>query len=352
MEENGTNPFMGKNGVWSEDEKSISFMLRLVKVQKLLNKTQETFGQLLADIWRVYTGLLRVLIPATIIVKLLDTIGATEWLADLISPLVSLVGLSESLGLVWAVALLTNIYTAMVVFYSIAATEVITVADASVLGTMILIGHALPVEGAVARATGVSWWSTLVVRIGGALVLGAILNFAYSWGGWQQQPINLVWQPSLQTNTSLLAWTGDQLQMLLSILGILSLLVTMLKVLRWLRIEALMHKALYPLLRSLTLGKEAANITVIGITLGLSFGAGLLIDEVKRGHISKRDTFLVISFLGLCHSVIEDTILILLLDADIMAVLWARLAFAVLVIAICGRLLPVKAHQPPLTGRG
>ncbi len=302
--------------------------------------------QLLRDITRVYLALLKVLIPATIVVKILDTLGATHGLASLLSPVMSVVGLSESLGLVWAVALLTNIYTAMVVFYTIAGTEVISVADASVLGTMILIGHAIPVEGAVAKATGVSWRATMVVRVGGALVLGAILNQLYQWSDWQQQPINLVWQPNITNNATLTHWALEQLQMFATIFLIIGGLMTLLKLLRWMGIEALMHKALYPLLRSLTLGKEAANITVIGATLGLSFGAGLLIDEVKQGHISKRDTLLVMSFLGLCHSVIEDTLLIVLLGADIMAILWARLVFAIIVIAIWGRMMPSNGKQP------
>jgi len=311
----------------------------------LLNKIKFALWGLLQDIWRIYFALLKVLIPATIIVKILDMLGATQWLATFLSPVMSVVGLSESLGLVWAVAILTNIYTAMVVFYGIAAHDVISVADVSVLGVMILMSHAIPVEGAVAKATGVPWWMTIAIRIGCALMLGAILNQVYSWGNWQQQPIALVWQPSAGGDTSLVAWLTDQLRILLSILMVLSGLVTLLKILRKIGIEALMHKALYPLLRGLTLGKEAANITVIGVTLGLSLGAGLLIDEVKQGHITKRDTFLVMSFLGLFHSVIEDTLLILLLGADIGAIVWARLLFAVVVIAIWGRLMPVDQRQ-------
>lgn len=305
-----------------------------------MHKIQSVIIGLLQDIWRIYFTLLKVLIPATIIVKILDILGATQYLASLLEPVMSVVGLSENLGLVWAVAILTNIYTAMVVFYSIAANEMISVADASVLGTMILISHALPVEGAVAKATGVSWRVTLSVRIGGALILGAILNQFYQFGDWHQQPIALVWQPETQVDSSLFAWVSEQVYLLISIFFILGGLVTLLKILRHLGIEAIMHKALYPLMRGLTLGKEAANITIIGATLGLSLGAGLLIDEVKQERISKRDTLLVICFLGLFHSVIEDTLLILLIGADVVAIIWARLLFAIIVIAIWGRLMP------------
>ena len=47
------------------------------------------------------------------------------------------------------------------------------------------------------------------------------------------------------------------------------------------------------------------------------------------------------AFLGLCHSLIEDTLLILLLGADLSAILWARLGFSLLVIAVLSRILVV-----------
>lgn len=292
----------------------------------------------LKEIVRVYFVLVRVMLPAVIAVKLLDHFGATDLLAQLISPAMDLVGLPKEMGIVWAVALLTNIYTAMVVFFSIASTSTVSVADISVLGSMILIAHAIPVEGAIAKSLGISWRATLLVRVGGALLFGAILNLIYSSFQWNQEAISLAWQPSSELATGWASWILEQLQLFASIFIILSCLILTLRFLRVIGIEALLHKLLTPLLRGLTLGKEAANITIIGMTLGISFGAGLLIEEVKRGHITKRDTSLVVGFLGLCHSIIEDTLLILLLGADIYAILWGRIAFAIIVIAIWGRL--------------
>lgn len=298
----------------------------------------------MAEVFRVYWALLKVMVPAIVVVKVLDQFGATELLAHLLSPVMDLVGLPEELGIVWAVAILTNVYAAMIVFYNIALTLEISVADVSVLGTLILIAHSLPIEGAIAKALGIRWRDTLLIRMGGALVLGMLLNTLYTEFSYLQQPVRLVWQPSGTGATSIASWSVEQLQLLISILFILLALMSLLRLLRYLGIEAILHKLLMPLLRGLTLGKEAANITIIGMTLGISFGAGLLIDEVKKGHISKRDTVLVMGFLGLCHSIIEDTILILLLGADISAILWARLFFAILVAACWGRLYkPVPA---------
>ena len=102
--------------------------------------------------------------------------------------------------------------------------------------------------------------------------------------------------------------------------------------------ERLIHWLLYPVLRLLGIGKEAANVAVIGTVLGLTFGAGLLIKEAQSGRLSRRDIFFTIGFLSLCHSVIEDTMLVMLLGADLSGVLWARLVFALLVIGVLARL--------------
>jgi len=292
----------------------------------------------ISEVFRVYWTLLKVMVPAIVIVKVLDQFGATDLLAHLLSPVMNLVGLPEELGIVWAVAILTNVYAAMIVFYNLALSMEISIADVSVLGTLILLAHSLPIEGAIAKALGIRWRDTLLIRVGGALVLGVILNTFYTELNYLQQPVQLVWQPSGTATDSIASWSLEQIQLLISIFFILLALMSLLRLLRYLGIEAILHKLLMPLLRSLTLGKEAANITIIGMTLGISFGAGLLIDEVKKGHISKRDTALVMGFLGLCHSIIEDTILILLLGADISAILWARLVFAIIIAACWGRL--------------
>ncbi|WP_045964940.1 hypothetical protein [Vibrio nigripulchritudo] len=302
------------------------------------------------DILRVYWTLLKIMVPTLIVVKLLDSVGGTEWLAILLSPFMEALGLPQEWGLVWAVAILTNIYTAMAVFYEVAGQADFTGAQITVLGLLILFAHSLPMEGAVAKAAGVPWWMTIVFRVGGGLVIGWLAHSVYQAGGWQQSNVNLLWQPE-PLGEGWGDWAMDQLKMLVSIFFIISVLMMLLKLLRVLGIEKLLHLLLTPLMKGLTIGKEATNITIIGITLGLSFGAGLLIDEVKQGKVSKRDTLIVVCFLGLCHSIIEDTLLILLLGADIYAVLWGRLIFSIVLIAIWARLLskPDDTYPSPVT---
>lgn len=293
----------------------------------------------LRESFSIYLTLLKILVPTLIIVKVLEVMGATAVLAAVLGPVMALIGLPESAGLVWATTLLTNIYTGMVVFLSLAEQQSLTVAQVSVLGTLMLIAHALPFEGAVAKKAGVPWWFTLSLRIGGALLLAAIVHLCYQHFGWLQEPNQLAWQAP-ETDGLLVTWVTDQLLTIGAIFFIILTLVSLLRLLRKLGIEKLLHWALFPLLRLLGIGREAANITIVGITMGLSFGAGILLNEVGKGKLGKRDVLLTVSFLGLCHSLIEDTLLVMLLGAHLSAILWARLAFSVITIALMARLLP------------
>ncbi|HZH55626.1 hypothetical protein [Yanghanlia caeni] len=298
-------------------------------------------GRLLRDAFSSYLILIRLMIPALIVVKALDMAGGTHMLAGVLAPVMHLVGLPAETGIVWAAAMLTSIYTGLAVFADMDMQ--LSIAQVSVLGTMILVAHSLPVEGAVAKATGVSWPATLLIRLGGALSLGALLNLWYSATGTLQEPATMLWRPEVH-DPSLAAWALTQLRALGMIFLIILGLMALLRLLKAVGIERLMHAALAPLLRVIGIGREATNVTIIGFTLGISIGAGLLIREARTGKMSARDIFLTMAFLGLCHSVIEDTLLILLMGADLTAILWARLAFAVIVtaaLARLGRLIPV-----------
>ena len=71
--------------------------------------------------------------------------------------------------------------------------------------------------------------------------------------------------------------------MLVSIFFVLAGLMAMLRLMRVLGIDRLVQLAMLPLLRLTGISRDAANITVIGVTLGLTFGAGLLLRDIRSG---------------------------------------------------------------------
>lgn len=297
----------------------------------------QAIGSIVKDSLQVFVELLKVMLPALVAVKIAKTFGLVDSLGILLSPVMALLGLPAVLGIVWATALATNLFTALVVFFQMAGELSLTVEQVSVLGIILLLAHSLPVEGAVAKRAGIPWWTTITLRVGGAIVLGTAMHNAYSALDVYQMPAQFHWQPA-QVDDTLLSWLMSQLHTLAIAFVIITALIALMRVLKALGIERLLHLMLAPFLRTLGIGKAATNVTVIGATLGLSYGAGLLIRDIDSGAMSRRDAYLSICFIGLAHSLIEDTLLILTLGADLSSILWIRLVFAFVVIALIARL--------------
>lgn len=295
--------------------------------------------EILLDSGKVILTLFRIMIPAMLVVKLLTELGATELLGQLFAPVMGWMGLPAEAGIIWAATLLTNIYTGVVIFFSTPGTDGWTLAQVTVLGTLLLGAHNLPVELRVAQKAGCRLLPQLLLRIGGSILLGIMLYHGYNLSGSLQTIHPAPWTPE-PTDTDWLGWGLSQLHTLAWTALVILLLITALRLLRLLGIERLLEWLLRPLLKLIGIAPGALSITLIGMTLGLAYGGGLLIREAERGDIAPADIFCAISLLGLCHSLIEDTLLVLLLGADLSGILWARLAFAMVMIALFSRLLP------------
>lgn len=160
------------------------------------------------------------------------------------------------------------------------------------------------------------------------------LHQIYQEGDLLNYPAEAIWQHVPTNDPSYITWAIDQLKSLAMIFVVIAALITFLRLLKWLGIEKLMAIVLKPILSILGISRDATNLTIIGITLGLSFGGGLLINEAKRGHISPRDIFVSMMLLSLLHSLIEDTLLILLIGANFTTIFWGRIVFSLLVVSL------------------
>ena len=305
---------------------------------------RQFFRELGAETYIVTWTLYKLMIPTILVVKLLEELGALAYLSWLLSPLMTLVGLPESMGIVWTTTIVAGLYPGMLVFFDVAQSESLTVAQVTVLCTMLLISHGLPVEARIAQKAGIRLSITLLVRIGGALLFGWLMHQIYSAGDYLQQANELAWEPGV-VDSSLQGWALAQLESLVMILVIIAVLLTLLKILRLVGVERLLEIILAPFLRIMGIGREATTITVVGMTLGIAIGGGLLIHESEQGHVPRRDIFASMTMLALCHSLIEDTLLMLLLGAHMSGVFWLRILFTLVFLALITRWLNRRSDR-------
>ncbi len=300
--------------------------------------------EVLSDSWKVIITLFRIMIPAILVVKVLTELGADQLLGQVFAPVMGWMGLPPEAGLIWASALLTNIYTGIVIFFSTAGTDGWTLAQVTIMGSLLLSAHNLPVELRVAQRAGCRLLPQLLLRVGGALLLGIILHHSYQLTGSLQAVEPVAWSLSAEQD-DWLSWGLSQLEMLAWTALVIVLLLAALRILRLIGVERLLEILLRPLLKLIGIAPSALSITLIGMTLGLAYGGGLLIREAERGDIAPADIFCSISLLGLCHSLIEDTLLVMLIGADLSGILWARIIFSLLMIGLISRMMHRLSHQ-------
>ncbi len=287
---------------------------------------------------RISLELYKIMIPIIIAVKILQDLGLIAWLALPLAPVMQLVGLPGEMGLVWATALVNNIYGSMIVFVSLAGQHDLSVAQVTVLGVMILIAHGLPVELQIVRKSGPKMGFQAFLRIGGALLLGWMLSRIYAWGGWLQDPNIVLWQPEPQSD-DLLAWGLGQLSNLAMIYVIITALSAIMRVFTLIGLTGLCVRLLAPVLRVLGIGSEAGTLTIVGMVMGLAYGGGMIMHEAHSGKVGPKDIFSSLSLMGLSHSVFEDTLLMIVIGGHISGLLWARIIFTLVVVALLVRLV-------------
>ncbi|MBI5584121.1 MAG: nucleoside recognition protein [Deltaproteobacteria bacterium] len=117
-------------------------------------------------------GVIKVMFPVTVAVSLMKITPLLGWLADAFRPLMGLFGLPGETALPFILGGLLNLYVAIGAMIPLGLTP----REITILAAMLLISHNLPVETAVIKGIGAPWVQLLLLRIGGALLLGFLLS--------------------------------------------------------------------------------------------------------------------------------------------------------------------------------
>lgn len=305
----------------------------------------------LGDAARICLDLFKVMVPILVGVKILKELGWIAYLAKPLAPLMGPLGLPPECGLTWATAIANNLYAALAVHAALTPSMgALTVAQATTLATVMLIGHNVFVEGAIAKKCGVGFWGQVALRLCGAFACGALLHAVFSGSGLLAGPAPMLFTP-VPADTTLAGWAVGELQNLGMIYGIIACLVGIMRCLDALGVTRLFERILLPFLRLMGIGGSAATITVIGLVMGLAYGGGLILHDVQKGKVGRRDVFSAMSLMGLSHALIEDTLLMCLIGASLWGTFFGRLVFSLAVVAVLSRIAASLA-RPETASRG
>lgn len=293
---------------------------------------------LLTETWRTSLILFRIMIPVSIVIKILKETGLIELIGAGFAPLMEIIGLPGAMGLVWVTGMVTNLYGGILAFVALSADHPLTVAQVTTLTTMMLVAHSLPVELQVARKAGASLPAIFAVRVGGGYLIGTILYLGYRLTGTLGGPSTISWAAIGPTDPSLAAWALGEARNYGMIFVIIAVLLILMAILKKFGVLALMDRLFGPVLSFIGIGREVTTLSIIGMTLGLAYGGALIIREAQTGRIAPRDRFFSMAFLSLFHSFIEDTLLMASLGGHFSGLLVVRALFAVGVVFAIVRL--------------
>lgn len=312
-------------------------------------------AQLLTRSRRLFVALVKVMLPVMIAVEIGRQLGWIDALGRTIAPAMGWIGLPPEAGIIWITGVFVGVYGAIAALIGLAPGLEIGVGQFSALCAMILFAHALPVEQAIVRRAGSSFWATAALRIGVALGYGAAVAWGCRLTGTLAEPLELDWlQGSAFAddggNAGIVGWIEGTAFSLAVTFAIIVGLLVLLDALERSGATRRITAALAPLMRVSGLDERAAPVTTVGVLLGLTYGGALIIEEAERQRFAARTRFLALAWLSLSHALIEDTALIVALGANVWIVLVGRVAVTLAVIAVLARLLDPDNRREAVPG--
>src|SRR5690554_8048571 len=116
--------------------------------------------------------LLKMILPISLVVRLLDYFGLLAFMASFLDPLFVYLGLPGSTAIFFMTSIFLPLYAPLAIITSMS----ITLRELTILALMCQISHNLPVESAIQAKTGTSFWAMTLLRISMSIVVGLTLN--------------------------------------------------------------------------------------------------------------------------------------------------------------------------------
>ena len=272
--------------------------------------------------------LLKVMLPISLAVRVLQYVGVIDWLAGYLSPVFSYIGLSGDSAFVF----LTSIFLPLYPTIAVMTTLTLTLREATILAVMCLVSHNLPVECSVAHKTGSRFGEIVAFRIAMSFVAAVVLNWLLPQS---DAPFSFLASATAEVTSwgmLLTQWLTSSLSLIVTIVLIVTALMVLQRVLEefgW------MHRiahSLSPLMRLFGLPSGCSLLWLTGNVVGMAYGAAIMIDEVEEGRLTREEANLVNHHLGVSHSLLEDTMLFVAMGISFWWICLTRLVLAMIAV--------------------
>lgn len=278
---------------------------------------------------RTILWLLKLMIPISLAVRLLQHFGIIEWLASWLNPVFQNLGLPGASAIAFLTAAASTTYAGLAVMMSME----LTLREATILAIMALLCHALPMECAVVKKVGSRPFRMAAIRIGAAFLAALYLNIVLPEMPQSLTVIGCVDASGTATiGVVLQEWLQSSLRLSLMISLLIYGLMVLQRVLDDFGIMYLLTKPLRPLMIFFGLPENASYLWLVGNVLGISYGSAMMLDLEEAGQISRDEANEVNYHLIMNHSMLEDTMVFAMAGVSALWILSTRILFAFLLV--------------------
>ncbi len=283
--------------------------------------------------------MIRITVLISFGVMLLQYFGIIAKISEWLTPLFSYLGLQGEAALVFISGALVNIYAAIAVIETVG----FDARSITILALMCLCAHNLILETAIQKKTGSSAVRMVVLRLLFAIVCGFLLNKILPKGVIDSAVKTIVVK---ETNLTvvLVHWAVNTLALVAKMFTIIITLTVLQRVLADLGVMRWVSKIFRPLLRIFGLPAKTSFLWIVSQTLGLAYGAAVMIEEKESGKVNKKELDLLNHHIAVSHSNIEDLLLFVTVGASVFWMLFLRILFAI--VAVWERRLEIKIKSP------
>lgn len=262
--------------------------------------------------------ILKLIVPIYILADILFYYDALKHITFIFAPIAGLLNLPAEATLSIVSGLFLNIYAAI----AFAAPLGLSPHQWTILAVFLGIAHSLLVETEIMKKLGIPRRYSILLRLSvGASVGFAVTLFPSSW--FREINTNqIATEQSIQYDSLFALFQSslfNALWLSLQVIALVSLLIfflDFLKSLSW--------------VKNHTQKVNSGFSIAVGVILGITYGAGILIAEYEKGILQKKDILFIGTYLMICHAIIEDTLLFVIFGANIWIIVGLRILFATL----------------------
>lgn len=291
-----------------------------------MEKIFDCFKQAVPASWKSTRWLLKLMIPISLAVTLMQHFGILAWIATWINPMFVHFGLPGESAVAFISGAAAGTYAGLAVMMSIP----LTMKQASILALMIALCHALPMECAVNKKTGSSFWNMAVIRIVMALLCAFTLNLLLPEIAGKYIYLGAEADSSLAEVTT--TWVLSQVKMSLMVMLIIFTLMVVQRMLEAYRLLDSLSRLLSPLMLFFGLPRHASYMWLVGNVLGISYGSAVMLELEEKGLVTKVEANDVNYHLIMNHSMLEDTIVFAATGISAILLVTTRVSFALLLV--------------------